>query len=237
MFLIYLLVFLLLRLGYVVHIHTLLMDIFLLGIFHMSLCSYFNRDYAEEGQFMMITGPNSHNPGSLPRISCPRVAVWPWASLSLSMPSVQVFGASWCCLSPIFASALSSSPQLSSLLQICIKSIRTLPEKTVMYFALSEFLKILKQELTVSEWCICALLHLCSLPAPQWRWLGSEIAVDVPLVARGNPGTHLHSGQAHQWAGEGETIVFGRMHHEWTHCIAPLLLSSSLQVDPGSKEE
>ena len=81
------------------------MDIFLLGTFSILLCSYFNRDYRVEGQFMMLTELNPHNPGSFPRISCPRAPAWPWVNLSVSVPSVWVFGASWCHLSPIFMSA------------------------------------------------------------------------------------------------------------------------------------
>lgn len=168
---------------------------------------------------MMVTRSNSHNLGSLPRISYSTVRVWPWVNTPVPMCSVCVFGSSWCFLQLL-------------LLAIhwpwnCPYFCRSLLKASQPYLRMLEcallFQNFWKLELPISEMCVGALLHSLSL---------SE-AMPVPPGASDSPGTH----QAYQWAGERDTMEFGWTHWEWTHFIALLLVSRSLQRDPGSEEE
>lgn len=151
------------------------MIIFLLGIFHMSLCFCFNMDYAEERQFMMNRGPNSHKPCSLPRISCPRVPVWPWANLSVSVLYVWVLGASRCSQ---FLRLPCHCP--CNFLHFC----RSVLKVSGLYLRkLWRAVKILKLDLTVSELRVCALLHLS---LSEGGWAGTQLGMyhSVPEAAQ-----------------------------------------------------
>lgn len=162
---------------------------------------------------MMITTSDSQYLGSLPSISCSRVPVWPWVNTSVSVSSAWVFGSSWCCLQLLFL-ANHWPCNCPHFCRSLFKSILALPENAAMCFTLNVW-----KLLTWSSLSLKCVFEPCPWVKP-WE---HHLVPETP--------------QALRWAAGGDTTGFGWAHGEWTHWMALLLVSRSLQRDPGSDEE